>query len=234
MPARCSAFTMSRNSFTGPSGSRRELYGLMRRKERDRRITPVIDQPGRSILRIELEHRQQFDGGDAELLKIRNLLDQAGVSAARFFRKPGAGMAGEASHVHFINDGSRGRPMQWRVAFPIVGVGIHHNALHRGRRHCRLQRARPRGCSSSEQPRHGRTDPAEPCRDQIAFRRQDRKAPGRDTRKAVRASRQARRHASSDRSDSPAGRRESRAMAGRHLHDRRKPAPRRKRYANKR
>ena len=54
----------------------------MRRKEGDRRIAPVVDQARRGILGIELKHRQQFDRGDAELLEIRNLLDQAGVGAA--------------------------------------------------------------------------------------------------------------------------------------------------------
>ena len=56
--------------------------GLVRREERDRRIAPVVDQPGRGILGVELEHRQQFDRGDAEFLKVGNLFDQAGIRAA--------------------------------------------------------------------------------------------------------------------------------------------------------
>ncbi len=55
---------------------------LVRGEERDRRIAPVVDLSRRAILSIELEHRQQFDRGDAELLKIRNLLDQTGIGAA--------------------------------------------------------------------------------------------------------------------------------------------------------
>jgi hypothetical protein len=33
--------------------------------------------------------------------------------------------------VHLVNDGPGGRPAQQCVAFPIVGVWIHHHALHR-------------------------------------------------------------------------------------------------------
>ena len=60
---------------------------LVRRKERDRRVTPVIDQPGRSILRIELKHRHQFDGSHAELMQIRNFLDQTRKGAPFVFSR---------------------------------------------------------------------------------------------------------------------------------------------------
>ena len=82
----------------------------MRRKERDRRVAPVVDLARRAILGIELEHRQQFDGGDAELLEIGDLLDQAGIGAARLLGNAGTGMAGEAAHVHLVDDGPRGGP----------------------------------------------------------------------------------------------------------------------------
>ena len=65
----------------------------MRRKERNRCIAPIVDASRRAILGIELKHGQQFDGGDAEFLKIRNFLDQAGVRAADLFGDAGAGMA---------------------------------------------------------------------------------------------------------------------------------------------
>ena len=39
-------------------------------------------------------------------------------------------MAGEAADMHFVDDSSGGRPVERRVAFPIVGVGIYHHALH--------------------------------------------------------------------------------------------------------
>src|SRR6476620_2113302 len=40
-------------------------------------------------------------------------------------------MSGESSHVHLVNDGPGGRPLQPCVAFPIIGVWIHYHALHR-------------------------------------------------------------------------------------------------------
>ena len=43
-------------------------------------------------------------------------------------------MAGEAAHVHLVNDGPGGRPVQGRVAFPIVGAGIDDDAFHGRRR----------------------------------------------------------------------------------------------------
>ena len=61
--------------------------GLVRREERDRRVAPVVDLARRAILGVELEHRQQLDRGDAELLEIGNLLDQAGIGAAGLLRR---------------------------------------------------------------------------------------------------------------------------------------------------
>ena len=81
----------------------------VRRKERNRRVAPIVDPSRRTILGIEMEDRQQFNRSDAQLLKIRNLLDQTGVRAPLPFGDTGAGMGGEAAHVHLINDGSRGR-----------------------------------------------------------------------------------------------------------------------------
>ena len=106
---------------------------LVRRKERDRRIAPVVDPSRRAVLGIELKHRQQFDRGDAEFLEIGDLLDQPGIGAAGLLGDAGTGMAGEAAHVHLVDDGPRGRPSQRRITFPIVRARIHHHALHRRR-----------------------------------------------------------------------------------------------------
>jgi hypothetical protein len=106
---------------------------LVRSEERDRRITPVVDLARRTILGIELKHRQQLHRGDPELLEIRDLLDQARERAAGLLADPGAGMAGEAAHMHLIHDGLGRRPPQRGVAFPVVGGRIDHHALHRGR-----------------------------------------------------------------------------------------------------
>ena len=61
----------------------------MGREERDRLVAPVVDQPRRRVLLVEGEHRQQLDGGDAEVLQVRDLLDQPGIGAApRAARRP--------------------------------------------------------------------------------------------------------------------------------------------------
>ena len=106
---------------------------LVRRKERDRRVSPVVDEPGRSILDIVLKYRHELDGADTELLQIRDLLDEAGIRASCSLREPGARIAGEPSHVQLVNDRPGGRPLQRRVALPIVGLWIDHHALHGGR-----------------------------------------------------------------------------------------------------
>ncbi len=167
----------------------------MRRKERDRRISPVVHQSGRSILDVELEHRQQFDGCDAELLKIGNLLDQAGISAALLFGNSGIGMARETCNVHLVNDGPGGRAPQRRVAFPIVRVRIHHHALHRRGGVVAFEARRRCGCNSWEQPRRARRGRGEPWWHQTAFRSRGRTARGLDSRKAAQAARPARKHA---------------------------------------
>ena len=159
---------------------------LVRREERNRRIAPVVDEPGGAVLGVELEDRQQFDRGDAELLQIRNLLDQAGIRAARLLRDAGAGMAGEAAHVHLVDDGPRGRALQRRVPFPVVRVRIHHHALHR----CRgVVAFLPRGVAAVvlwNNHARGRKDRAGLCRDQTAFRSADRTVPEPDSRRSAR------------------------------------------------
>src|ERR1700722_5275111 len=103
----------------------------MRGEKRYRRIAPVVYLSERSVLHVKLEDRQQLDGGNAELLEIRNLFDQAGISAALIRRDSGAGMPREASHVHLVNNGAGRRVAERRVALPIVAGGIDQHTLHR-------------------------------------------------------------------------------------------------------
>ena len=84
-------------------------------------------------MRIELEHRHQFDCSHAELLQIRDFLDQARKGAASFLCDAGARMTGEAAHMHFVDDRLRRRPVKRRVAFPIVRTRLDHHTFH-GRR----------------------------------------------------------------------------------------------------
>src|SRR6266436_7355281 len=83
---------------------------LVRSKEGDGRVTPVIDQPRRGILSVKLKYGKKLDRRDPELLKVRNLLDQAGIRTSKLVRYTGTGMPGEASHMHLVNDGPRSRP----------------------------------------------------------------------------------------------------------------------------
>src|SRR5262249_16599644 len=107
--------------------------GLVRRKERNWRIAPIVDQSRRAILGIELKHRQQFHSGNAEILKIRDFFDQTGVRAASLLVDARAGMGRKTTHIYLVNDRACGWPPERLVPFPIVRAGIHHHALH-GRR----------------------------------------------------------------------------------------------------
>ncbi len=104
----------------------------MRREERHGGIAPIVDSSRRAILLVEMEHGQEFNRGDAEFFKIRNFFDQTRIRAAGFLRDARTGMAGKPAHVHLIHDGSGGRSLERRIAFPIVRLHIHDHALHGG------------------------------------------------------------------------------------------------------
>ena len=105
----------------------------MRSEERHGRVPPVVDMAGDSIVGVELEHRQQLHRCHAELLKIRDLVDQTSIRASRFGRQTGARMAGEPTDVHFVDHGLRKRPVQRNIALPVIAARIGDHALHRGR-----------------------------------------------------------------------------------------------------
>jgi hypothetical protein len=48
---------------------------VVRREKRERLIPPIITEARRTILFVEGKDREKLDGGDAEFLKIGNLLD---------------------------------------------------------------------------------------------------------------------------------------------------------------
>src|SRR5262249_11934339 len=111
---------------------------LVRRKEGDRLVTPVVDVPGRGIVSIELEHWHQFNCGHAHFLQIRNHLDQTGKGAASVLRDAGTRMTGEPTHMQFVDDSPRGGPIERPVAFPIVRLRIRHHTFPWPSRNCRL------------------------------------------------------------------------------------------------
>ena len=99
-------------------------------EEGNRGVPPVVEEAGRGILRIELEHGQQLDGGDPEILQIGNLLDHAGVRSARTGPDARARMPREPGDVHLVDHGRGEGLAQLGVALPVVRVGIHDHAPH--------------------------------------------------------------------------------------------------------
>ena len=87
----------------------------------------------RTILGVELEHGQKFHCGDAELLEIRDLLNQAGVRSPSLLADSGIRMTSESADVHLINDGTGRRQLQRAVSLPIVSAWIDDNTFHCGR-----------------------------------------------------------------------------------------------------
>ena len=109
-------------------------------------------------------------------------------------------MAGEAAHMHFVNDRPGGWAVQGPVAFPIV---VHSDPPPHSSwrwRCCRRVAQLPRDCNSSEQRRRGHTDRAAPWWDRIACREPDRTVRARDSRRFGPLSRPGRRRANSGRS----------------------------------
>src|SRR5438270_8772949 len=102
----------------------------MRSEKRDRRVSPVIDQSWRTVLAVELENRKQLDGGDPEILQIRDLLDHPRISPAPLRRDPRARVLRESGDMHLVDHGRGEGPAQWRVTLPVVQVGVDYHALH--------------------------------------------------------------------------------------------------------
>ena len=121
----------------------------VRGEERDRLVAPVVDLPGGQSWASNCEDRQQLDRGDAELLEVRDLLDQPGVGAARLLADAGVGVAREPADVHLVDDRSA----------PTAGAAARRPPSRRRRdrrprsssrsRRCRPAAGRPRGCSPS-------------------------------------------------------------------------------------
>jgi hypothetical protein len=79
--------------------------GVMGREERHRRVAPIVDESTRTVLHIELEHRQKLYGRDTQTLQVRDLFDQTGEGPASRVADAGIRMASEAAHVQFVHDG---------------------------------------------------------------------------------------------------------------------------------
>ena len=84
MPALWRALTMSRNSRDVRAVVGRDAVARVRGEEADRAVAPVVDAAAarrravpHDLGLVELEDRQQLDRGDAQLLEVRDLLDDA-------------------------------------------------------------------------------------------------------------------------------------------------------------
>ncbi len=111
-------------------------------------VAPVVLEPqsgrfGRHVLSVEGHHGQQLDMGDAEILQVRDLVDECPKGPGML--RTGGGVPGEAPHVQLVDDRLLQRNIEGRVAFPVVGI------THNERAHC------PRGVVSG-----GRRCPAVP------------------------------------------------------------------------
>jgi len=72
---------------------------MVRGEEIQRHVTPVI-----ALLRIELLNREQFNNGDAQVLQVRNFLDQPQKGSALFGGYTRIGSGGKAFDVQLIHN----------------------------------------------------------------------------------------------------------------------------------
>ena len=98
-------------------------------EQADRVVGPVVDQRlagGRSggVL-VRLGHRQQLDRGHAQLVQVRDALDEAAERAGVGHLR--GGMDGEAAHVGLVDDRPRKRMARRPVVTPVEGF-VHHQA----------------------------------------------------------------------------------------------------------
>ena len=115
---------------------RRRAETRVRSEERRRAVSPVVGQPPVADVAhfavVEVEHRQQFDGGDPERLQVRNLLDESGERARP--RHPCARRPRESPDVRLVDDEILHRAVQRLVTLPVV-VGQVDDGRTRCRRH---------------------------------------------------------------------------------------------------
>lgn len=97
-------------------------------------VAPVVAQPlagfrveAPKLPLVKLVDGQQFYRGDAQFPEIRDFLDHAGVGAG--LADVGAGVAGQAANVGFVNDGFVPGPVERAVALPVKAVIAVDDAL---------------------------------------------------------------------------------------------------------
>ena len=109
---------------------------VVRRKKTERHVAPVV-----VLLRIELKHGHQFNGGDAQLSQIGDLVNDSCERPAPVRRDPGILAVGKAADVHLVDD-QVGLVPQGRIASPIEGRLAR---IQNGQRSAAPVRTRPAG-----------------------------------------------------------------------------------------
>ena len=186
---------------------------VMRRKERDRLVSPVVHAARRRMLRIELKHRQQLHGGDAQVLQVGNLLDQAGVGPSLPGRHPGAGMPGEAADVKLVDDRLGERAAESAHRLPSRSRRDPPRRSSSRMRRCRRAASRRPGRRCRGRRRRGRRGRGGLSRHRTGARGPARTVRGRGRRRSVPPGDSGRRRASSDTSDARSDRAGSPAPA---------------------
>ena len=103
---------------------------LMRGEQRNGRIAPIVALSRRTVLRVELEDRQQLQGGNSEIFEVGDLLDQSSVCTALIGGDTRAGMASEPRNMELVNHGFRDGPFERQIALPVIKTGIGYDAFH--------------------------------------------------------------------------------------------------------
>src|SRR4051812_32864239 len=101
-------------------------------EERDRSVSPVVDQSRRTILHVKLIYRQKFHGSNTNVFEVWDFLDYPGVSAAPLLRHARIWILCESTNMHLVHDRLRDRPLERKVPLPVVRTEIGNHALHRG------------------------------------------------------------------------------------------------------
>ncbi len=111
------------------------VVAAVRREVADRVVAPEVRQAlarvgvdPRVLVLVELVDRQELECRHAEILEVRDLLDE-GVEGARVLRLRRR-VAREAADVRLVDDRVRGVNVRRRDAFPVVVGEVHDEALH--------------------------------------------------------------------------------------------------------
>ena len=108
------------------------------REEAHRVVAPEVPEPlaglrvaAPRIVLVELLHGHQLDGGDAQILQVRDLLNQTAIGPGRLHA--GARIDREPADVQLVNHGRGPRQAERLIAAP-VEVLVRDDALWRGAR----------------------------------------------------------------------------------------------------